>query len=117
MIVTLGQAGLHIDSSFLPDGSVGGCWGRYWRDKDFDSKYGERKKWEHNFPEYFPQSKSNPQDAWCYPDEALAEFRRWMRENYVGEGKFIKYIGTKVKQKELPPSFTQLAISAYKLRD
>jgi hypothetical protein len=30
MIVTLGQAGLHIDSSFVPDGSVGTHWSKHW---------------------------------------------------------------------------------------
>lgn len=115
MIVTLGQAGLQIDSSFVPDGSVGLVWGKHWRDSGLEAKYGERIEWKHNFPEYFPQAKSNPQPAWCYPDLALPEFRRWMRENYVGGGKFANYINNKVKQKELPASFAQLAISAYNI--
>lgn len=117
MIVTLGQAGLQIDSSFVPDGSVGLVWGKHWTDNNFDSRLGERIKWDHNFPEYFPQAKSNPQPAWCYPEAALPEFRRWMRENYIGGGKFANYISNKVKQKELPASFAQLAISAYNLDD
>jgi hypothetical protein len=45
----------------------------------------------------------------------LAEFRKWMREKYVGEGKFINYVNRKLEQKELPPSFAQLAIAAYNL--
>jgi hypothetical protein len=77
----------------------------------------ELPKWDHNFPEYFPQAKSNPQPAWCYPEAALAEFRRWMRENYIGDGKFTTYINNKIKQKELPPSFAQLVVNAYKLED
>jgi hypothetical protein len=115
MIVTLGQAGLQIDSSFVPDGSVGGIWANHWRDNDFDSKFGERKRWEHNYPDYFPQAKSNPQPAWCYPEAALPEFRRWMRENYVGGGKFSNYISNKIRQKELPASFAQLVITAYNI--
>jgi len=115
MIVTLGNAGLHIDSNFLPDGSVGLTWGNHWRKNNFDKKYGERTKWEHNFPDYFPQAKSNPQDVWCYPESALPEFRRWVREDYIGGGKFSNYINGKIKQKELPPSFSQLVISAYNL--
>lgn len=113
MIVTLGQNGLHIDSTFVPDGSVGSIWATHWRNGDFDEKFGPRKRWNHNYPEYFPQAKSNPQHAWCYPDSALAEFRRWFREDYVGKGKFATYLGTKVKQKALPASFAQLAIEAY----
>ena len=115
MIVTLGQNGIHIDSSFVPDGSVGGVWGRYWTNNNLDDKYGPRKEWKHNYPDYFPQSKSNPQDAKCYPDEALAEFRRWFREEYIQGGKFENYIKGKVRDKSLPPSFAQLAISAYNI--
>jgi hypothetical protein len=115
MIVTLGEAGLHIDSTFVPDISVGNTWGKHWTENDFDAHYGNRIKWEHNYPEVFPQSKSNPQDAWCYPEAALPEFRRWFREQYVGKGKFSKYINGKIKAKELPPTFAQLVTKAYNL--
>lgn len=115
MIVTLGQAGLHIDSSFLPDGSVGIHWGKYWEENDLERRLGSRQRWEHNFPDYFPQAKSNPQTPWCYPEAALPEFRKWMREQYIGDGKFTKYINTKVKERSLPPSFAQVVMSAYHL--
>lgn len=114
MIVTLGQAGLHIDSKFIPDISVGIAWSKHWVVQGFDVSYGIRKKFEHNYPDYFPQAESNPQEPWCYPESALGEFRRWMRENYIGDGRFEKYIHDKVRQKSLPPSFAQLAIGAYK---
>ena len=117
MIVTLGQAGLNIDSNFVPDGSVGSHWGKHWEKNDFDAKYGQRRKWEHNFPAYFPQAKSNPQHPWCYPESSLPEFRRWMRENYIGDGKFTTYINSKIKQRELPPSFAQLVMTAFKIED
>ncbi len=115
MIVTLGEAGLQIDSSFVPDISVGGTWSKHWADSNLEAIHGERLKWEHNYPQMFPQAKSNPQYPWCYPDSALAEFRRWFREQYVGEGKLAKYLNTKIKEKELPPSFAQLVIKAYSL--
>ena len=95
MIVTLGQAGLHIDESFVPDGSVGQIWAKHWKDNNLAGEYGERKEWNHNYPDYFPQAKSNPQIAACYPEAALGEFRRWMRENYIEGGKFSKYINNK----------------------
>lgn len=117
MIVTLGQHGLHIDSSFVPDISVGLAWGKHWSDANLSETYGERARWEHNFPEYFPQSKSNPQQPWCYPEAALGEFRRWMRENYIGDGKFKNYLEGQVKKQALPASFAQLAISAYTNND
>jgi hypothetical protein len=115
MIVTLGQAGLAIDSSFVPDGSVGSHWSTYWKANNLEERFGERIEWDHNYPDYFPQAKSNPQPAKCYPEAALPEFRRWMREHYIGDGKFTKYINNKIKQKELPASFSQLVIEAYDL--
>lgn len=113
MIVHLGQNGVHIDSSFVPDISVGISWGNYWSSNDLDSKLGKRVKFEHNYPEYFPQAASNPQQPWCYPESALGEFRRWFREVYIGEGKFSNYVTGAVRKKALPASFAQLAISAY----
>lgn len=117
MIVTLGQAGLHIDSSFVPDGSVGKIWAAYWRENNLAAKYGEKKEWDHNYPLYFDQSKSNPQAAACYPEMALGEFKRWLREEYIEGGKFSNYINGKIKKNELPPSFAQIITKAYQLED
>jgi hypothetical protein len=114
MIVTLGQAGLHIDEKFVPDISVGMHWSKHWTTHDLDNTLGARIKYAHNYPDYFPQAASNPQEPWCYPDSALGEFRRWVRVNYIGEGRFAKYLDAKVKELALPASFAQLAIGAYK---
>lgn len=113
MIVTLGQSGLHIDASFVPDISVGQAWGAHWSGSGLDLVHGQRQKFEHNYPAYFPQAASNPQSPWCYPESALGEFRRWFREGYIGQGKFASYVEGKVKQRQLPASFAQLAIAAY----
>jgi hypothetical protein len=113
MIVTLGQAGLHIDSSFVPDISVGQAWAKHWASINGDVLYSSRVRFQHSYPSYFPQAVSNPQDAWCYPELALGEFRRWFRETYIGQGKFKSYLEGKVREKSLPVSFAQLAISAY----
>jgi hypothetical protein len=113
MIVTLGQAGLHIDASFVPDISVGQAWSVHWLEAELDATFGGRRKFEHNYPDYFPQAASNPQTPWCYPESALGEFRRWFRETYIGKGKFAAYVTGKAKQKQLPVSFAQLAIAAY----
>lgn len=113
MIVTLGQAGLYIDNSFVPDISVGISWGKHWSENEFDGRFGARQKYEHSYPDYFPQAQSNPQLPWCYPEAALGEFRRWFRETYIGEGKFKNYLQSKVKTRELPASFAQLAIAVY----
>ena len=113
MIVTLGQAGLHIDETFVPDISVGQHWGRHWVSTNGDGTFGPRVKFDHYYPDYFPQAASNPQEPWAYPEEGLGEFRRWFREKYIAGGKFQNYIEAKVKEKKLPISFAQLAIAAY----
>lgn len=113
MIVHLGQSGVPIDSKFIPDISVGIAWGKHWSAKNLQAQFGERIKFQHNYPDYFPQAESNPQEPWCYPEMALGEFRRWIRETYVGEGKFEKYLKDKVSKQELPASFAQLAIASY----
>ena len=97
----------------MPDISIGLHWGKHWAANNFDASLGARIKYQHNYPAYFPQADSNPQEPWCYPDTALAEFRRWLREDYIGAGKFSTYITGKVAQKQLPASFAQLAIAAY----
>lgn len=113
LIVTLGQAGLHIDSTFVPDISVGIAWGKYWTSNNLDAKYNNRIRYEHSYPSYFPQAASNPQEPWCYPEHALGEFRQWFREIYIGQGKFETYLMNQAKVKALPASFAQLAIAAY----
>ncbi|WKN20847.1 hypothetical protein [Azotobacter vinelandii] len=114
MVVHLGQNGIHIDSSFVPDGSVGQHWAKHWKAAELEDAYGPRIKYDHNYPEYFPQALSNPQESNCYPEAALGEFRRWFREIYIGAGKFEKYLTGKVKDKSLPVSFAQLAVASYK---
>ena len=113
MVVTLGQAGIHINAGFVPDISVGQSWSAHWRKNNFDHTFSPRIKFEHNYPDYFPQAASNPQEPWCYPETSLGEFRRWLREEYIGEGKFAKYIEGKVTQNQLPPSIAQMAKSLY----
>nr|HPM75682.1 hypothetical protein [bacterium] len=113
MILTLGQHGLHIDQSFVPDISVGKTWSKNWTDNRLGERYGERIQWKHNYPEYFSQAASNPQDVWCYPEASLGEFRRWMRDDYIHGGKMAKYLEGQVKKRTLPEEFVHLAIKAY----
>jgi hypothetical protein len=58
MIVTLGQNGVPIDDKFIPDISVGRHWGRHWVASFYDAHYSERIKFEHNYPNYFPQHQT-----------------------------------------------------------
>jgi len=113
IVLHLGQNGLHIDATFIPDISIGMAWAKHWNDNNLVGRFGERTKFQHNYPQYFPQSESNPQEPWCYPEASLGEFRRWIRETYIGSGRFEKYLTEKVKSKALPASFAQLAIASY----
>jgi hypothetical protein len=96
LIVDLINAGLPISDKTIPDGSVGGVWGRHWTDKKLSENFGERKPYAHYYPAYYPQAKSNPQQAWAYPEDALVEFRRWFRNFYLPT-KYPEYILRKAK--------------------
>jgi hypothetical protein len=98
-----------IGEDFVPDISGGNIWGKYWTDNNFDMRYGYRIKFLHNYPWYFSQARSNPQHPWCYPDEALAEFRRWMYGDYIPNN-LPKYLKSKEKQGALPKKFTDKTI-------
>lgn len=94
MIVDLINAALPVNEKTIPDISVGLCWAKHWKDSNFDEKFGARVPFYHNYPSYYPQSKSNPQQANAYPDGALGEFRRWFRHEYLPT-KFPRYLLTK----------------------
>jgi hypothetical protein len=94
LIVDLINADLIVDHRTIPDISVGQCWGAHWNDSQFDGLYGRRVKFQHNYPLYYPQAASNPQLPWAYANEALPEFRRWFRQEYLPT-RFPKYILSK----------------------
>lgn len=83
LVVDLINAGLPVNQYTIPDGSVGGTWGRYWTANDLAAKYGDRIEYLHYYPSEYPQSASNPQRANAYPDHALAEFRHWFHTTYL----------------------------------
>jgi hypothetical protein len=94
LIVDLITANLTVNDKTIPDISVGLAWAKYWESAKLGLKYGDRIKYEHNYPEYYPQATSNPQKPWAYPDNSLPEFRQWFRKHYLLT-KFPKYILTK----------------------
>lgn len=112
LIVTLGLKGLHIDENFVPDISVGQAWAQYWEKHRLYAKYGPRSKYPHRYPSYFPQAASNPQMSWCYPEDFLGIFRRWFREDYIGQGRFKKYLTKKVGERFLPEGYVERAMLA-----
>lgn len=113
--VTLGQSGVLSSESLIPDISIGQCWSRHWNDNQLSKAYGERLEYKHYYPSYFPQAASNPQTPWCYPEAALGEFKRWLREDYINGGKFRSYIGGQLQRKQIEASSAQQALAAYKL--
>jgi hypothetical protein len=109
--VTLIRAGADLGPHFIPDISVGIAWGKHWTTNNLDAVYGARMKYDHNYPSYFPQAASNPQTPYCYPDEALAEFRDWIKKEYTPR-KMPTYILGKVKDGQIPGPAANAALAA-----
>lgn len=113
IIVTMIRSGSKIGKDFIPDISAGLAWAKYWKAENLEVVYGERRRYEHNYPDYFPQALSNPQPAYCYPDDALGEFRKWVRDFYL-DRQLPKYLESKVREGKLPASSATAAIAAFK---
>jgi len=111
IIVTLIKQGIELGDKFIPDLSIGQHWGKHWSSGNLDNVYGSRTKVPHYYPSNFPQALSNPQDAWVYPDEALPEFRSWVRKTYLPD-KMPKYLSTKVADGSVGGLKAQQAIAA-----
>jgi hypothetical protein len=112
IFVMLLRNGATLGPSFLPDISVGQLWSKYWVSENLAILHGERIKYEHNYPLYFPQAASNPQHPYCYPDDALGEFRKWVREVYMPK-RMPGYLMDKVKQGQIPASAATAALAAF----
>lgn len=96
LVVDLIQADLTVNHKTIPDISVGLAWAKFWTENNLESQYGCRIQYEHNYPDYYPQSMSNPQKPNAYPDAALPMFRQWFKQDYLLT-RFPKYILTKAK--------------------
>jgi hypothetical protein len=106
MLVPMITSGVQVNDKLIPDISVGIAWSAHWKGGDLETKYGARIRYEHYYPDYYPQAKSNPQEPYGYPDAALGEFKRWLRENYIVK-KLPVYLTGKVRDKVIP--FTSAA--------
>jgi len=115
IIVTLGQGGVYTNDGLIPDISIGKCWSNHWVDRELAAKFGDRLEYEHNYPAYYPQAASNPQTPWAYPESALGEFKRWLREDYVRGGKLSSYIKGQVAKKGITSEVANAALAAYQL--
>ena len=105
------RAGFPIDEHTVPDISVGQRWGKYWETNGLATTFGDRVKYEHNYPDYFPQAASNPQHPWAYPNSALGEFKQWMLAEYLP--KYLpSYIDGKVLKGDVAPNTAKLVKAA-----
>jgi len=104
IIYELIQAGADVGEKFVVDISIGQHWSKYWTDNNLDVLYGNRCKYPHCYPDSHPQSKSNPQESWCYPLASLGHYREWLQDTYIEGGKFSSYLKGKVSKGELPIS-------------
>ncbi|UJD91644.1 hypothetical protein FS594_08765 [Rahnella aquatilis] len=95
------NGGFDFGPASVPDISVGIGWGKHWTNNNLTKKYGERTRHPHVYPDWFPQHKAGPVEAWVYPDDALGEFRRWMQQSYLPT-KFPAYIESKAKAGAIP---------------
>lgn len=112
MLVTMIRQGVDLGDKFIPDISVGMAWAKYWKAESLSVVYGERKEYDHYYPAYFPQAVSNPQKPSCYPDDALGEFRKWVREQYIPK-QLPNYLTSKVKKGALDAPKATAAIAAF----
>ncbi|WP_051870459.1 hypothetical protein [Xenorhabdus bovienii] len=100
MIVPMIRVGFVVSDKVIPDISVGRYWSDFWGENSLANEYGERTKYVHYYPDYYPQSKSNPQAPYAYPDSALPVFRAWLRQNYITNN-FPKYLLNQVSKKSI----------------
>ena len=117
MIVPMIRSNIVISDKVVPDISVGQAWSKFWKGNGLD-QYGERIQYDHAYPLYYPQAKSNPQPAFAYPDEILGIFRSWLRREYIvsklpayltrqtGRGALSREVATKVIE-SLSPSLIE----------
>lgn len=112
MIVPMIRAGIMISDRVVPDISVGKAWSVFWEENKLSEKHGDRTKYDHEYPIYYPQAKSNPQPSFAYPDSALGIFRAWLREHYI-TNKFPNYLLGQVKKDTVALAVANKAIGAF----
>ena len=111
MIVPMIRAGIMISDRVVPDISVGRAWSAFWEEHGLANIHGERTKYDHEYPLYYPASKSNPQPSYAYPDAALGTFRAWLRQHYIST-KFPNYLLGQTKKGTVPLLVANKALEA-----
>ncbi|OXE37398.1 MAG: hypothetical protein CGW95_01755 [Phenylobacterium zucineum] len=96
MIVPMIRSNIIISDKVIPDISVGKAWSEYWKANGL-YKYGDRIRYDHEYPLYYPQAKSNPQPAFAYPEAIIGIFRAWLRREYI-TNKLPTYLTGQIKK-------------------
>lgn len=112
MIVPMIRAGIIISDKVVPDISVGKAWSLFWEANNLSLIHGERTRYDHEYPLYYPQAKSNPQPSFAYPDSALGTFRSWLRQHYIAS-KFPTYLLGQTKKGTMPLLTANKALEAF----
>jgi hypothetical protein len=115
LVVHMIQSGCPLDNHTVPDISIGKYWSNYWSESNLEGEHGQRLKYPHDYPSWFPQAMANPVDAWIYPVSALGSFRLWLHTHYVPQS-FPKYLKQKVKAGIFLPSRAELLIHSVSQR-
>lgn len=113
MVVSLIRNGVHVNHNVLPDISTGRAWSLHWVDNNLEEIHGERIKFDHEYPDYYPQSKSNPQAAHAYPNSALGDFQNWFRGTYLAGDPFPKYLSGQVKKGTIQSGVAEQLVSIF----
>lgn len=112
MVVPMIRSGIMISDRVVPDISVGRAWSEFWTEHKLDDRYGERKRYDHEYPDYYPQARSNPQPAFAYPNASLGLFRDWLQQNYILT-KFPKYLIGQSRKGSISADTATKAIEAF----
>lgn len=112
MVLHAIQGGLVVDRHTVPDISVGRRWSDYWIANGLAKTYGERKRYLHVYPDYFPQSRANV-EPWIYPNLALGVFRVWLETEYIPKF-YPQYLNGQVGKKAIAATSVVRLLEAMK---
>lgn len=111
LIVPMIRNGVIVSDKVIPDISVGIAWSKHWKDCNLESLHGERINYQHNYPEYYPQSQSNPQAPFAYPLSCIGEFRKWLKDQYITT-QLPKYLFNQAKKGSIQAPLANKVIEA-----
>jgi hypothetical protein len=104
MVLESIRNGLEVDSHTVPDISVGKSWSEVWTFKNLNQEHGDRVKYPHFYPDYFPQSLANGSiNPYIYPVGSLGVFKQWIQNEYL-PFRYPTYLNRKAKQGAISPS-------------